>query len=265
MTTHALVTGASAGLGTHFAEALAKEGKAVVLVARRQDRLDAIAADLTHRFGTVATAIVMDLSTAEAPRRLFGELQDRGIAIDTLVNNAGFGMRGGFTSIDLTRQCEMVDLNCRTLMALCHLALPDMIARKNGAILNLASVAAFLPGPYMSTYYATKAFVLSLSQALHEEVKDKGVRVTALCPGPTDTEFAEVAGLSNSKLFQANVADAASVVKEGMAALKSNQAIALPGLMNRMMVAGLRFAPRGFARRTAMHLQKARGDGSGVE
>lgn len=259
MTAHALVTGASAGLGTLFAEALAKDGKPVVIVARRQDRLAAIAADMHNRYGVTVVPIAMDLATPDAPDALFADLARRGIVIDTLINNAGFGARGAFDEIDLASQCEMVDLNCRTLMALCHLALPSMIARGNGAILNLASVAAFLPGPYMSTYYATKAFVLSLSQALHEEVKDKGVRVSALCPGPTATEFASVAGLGNSKLFQTNVADAATVVRDGMDALKANRAVAVSGLANRLMVAGLRLAPRGFARRTAMRLQKARG------
>ncbi|RVT40940.1 SDR family NAD(P)-dependent oxidoreductase [Sphingobium algorifonticola] len=259
MPPHALVTGASAGLGTLFCEALARQGKPLVIVARREERLAAVAADLRQRFGVTVVPIAMDLASADAPVTLFARLAEQDIIIDTLINNAGFGARGAFDAIDLSVQTEMVDLNCRGLMALCHLALPGMIARGDGAILNLASVAAFLPGPYMSTYYATKAFVLSLSQALHEEVKHKGVRVSALCPGPTETEFAAVAGLGNSKLFATNVANAADVVRDGMAALQANRAVAVSGLSNRIAVAALRFAPRGFARRTAMRLQKARG------
>ncbi|GLI99182.1 SDR family oxidoreductase [Sphingobium sp. BS19] len=259
MLPYALVTGASAGLGTLFAEALAAEGRPLVIVARRRDRLDAIAADLRSRFGTQVLPIALDLAAADAPEMLFAQLEQQGIVIDTLINNAGFGARGAFAELDLTMQSEMVDLNCRTLMALCHRALPAMIAQKNGAILNLASVAGFLPGPYMSTYYATKAFVLSLSQALHEEVKDRGVRVSALCPGPTDTEFAAVAGLTNSRLFQMNVSTAKDVVRDGMAALRDNKAVAVAGLSNKLMVAGLRFIPRGLARGMAARLQKGRG------
>lgn len=258
MAPYALVTGASAGLGTLFAHALAREGRSLVLVARRAERLDSIATEIRAAHTVTVKTIAMDLSAAHAPESLFSILENDGILIDTLINNAGFGARGAFIDIDLAMQAEMVDLNCRTVMALCHRALPAMIERGDGAILNLASVAAFLPGPYMSTYYATKAFVLSLSQALHEEVKDKGVRVCALCPGPTNTEFASVAGLTNSSLFKVNVADAATVVQDGMAALRANKAVEVSGLSNKLLIAALRLAPRSLARRIAMRVQKGR-------
>ncbi|MCJ8157682.1 SDR family oxidoreductase [Sphingomonas sp. LaA6.9] len=254
----ALITGASAGLGVHFAENLAAARRDLLLVARRADRLDALAARLRAEHGITVDVIAIDLSAPDAPRALIDQAHVRGLSITMLINNAGFGARGAFDELDLARQAEMIDLNCRALMALCHLVLPGMIARGQGEILNVASTAAFQPGPWMAVYYATKAFVLSFSEALHEEVKDKGVRVSALCPGPTRTEFADVADMSDSELFKRFASDANAVARDGLAALRANRAVKVSGVLNAVMAGSIRFTPRGLARRIAGSLQKAR-------
>lgn len=254
----AVITGASAGIGVHFAENLAAARRDLLLVARRADRLDALAARLRAEHGITVDVIAIDLSAPDAPRALIDQAHARGLSITMLINNAGFGARGAFDGLDLARQAEMIDLNCRALMALCHLVLPGMIARGQGEILNVASTAAFQPGPWMAVYYATKAFVLSFSEALHEEVKDKGVRVSALCPGPTRTEFADVADMSDSELFKRFASDANAVAREGLAALRANRAVKVSGVLNAVMAGSIRFTPRGLARRIAGSLQKAR-------
>lgn len=254
----AVITGASAGLGVHFAENLAAARRDLLLVARRADRLDALAARLRAEHGITVDVIAIDLSAPDAPRALIDQAHARGLSITMLINNAGFGARGAFDGLDLARQAEMIDLNCRALMALCHLVLPGMIARGQGEILNVASTAAFQPGPWMAVYYATKAFVLSFSEALHEEVKDKGVRVSALCPGPTRTEFADVADMSDSELFKRFASDANAVARDGLAALRANRAVKVSGVLNAVMAGSIRFTPRGLARRIAGSLQKAR-------
>ena len=210
----ALITGASAGLGVDFARQLSAQGKQLVLVARRRDRLDALAAELGN-----TRAVEMDLSEAGAADRLMADLAAHGEQADLLVNNAGFGLTGRFAELDGRRQRQMIDLNCGALIELAHAVLPAMIERKQGRILNVASTAAFQPGPGMAVYFATKAFVLSFSEALHEEVKRHGVTVSALCPGPTATEFGEVAGFGQSNLLDKVAADSASVVRAGLAGL----------------------------------------------
>ena len=254
-----LVTGASSGLGARFALACAAEGQDVVLVARRADRLAQLARTIEERHRVAAHVVTTDLATAGAPNKLMAELGRRGIAVDTLVNNAGFGARGAFSEIDRALQARMIDLNCRALMELCHAVLPAMVARGSGGILNVASTAAFQPGPWMTVYYATKAFVLSFSEGLHEEVKTQGVRVSALCPGPTRTEFAEVADMADSTLFKRFASDPDAVVKDGLRALKANKAVEVSGAMNSLMAGSIRFTPRGLARSLAGSLQKARG------
>ena len=257
--TTALITGASAGLGEGFARSLAAEGHDLILTARRADRLETLAAELRAAHGVTVTILVADLGQPEAPAKLLADIAAAGLTIDTLINNAGFGARGGVAELDGAVQLGMIDLNCRALVALAQGVLPQMIARRSGAILNLASVASFQPGPWMAVYYASKAFVLSFSEALHEEVKDKGVRVAALCPGPTRTEFADVAGLGETPLFTRLASDPDAVVRDGLAALRANQAVKVSGVMNLMMTEGIRFTPRALARRIAGSLQKARG------
>jgi short-subunit dehydrogenase len=256
--TTALITGASAGLGTHFALALAKEKHDLILVARREERLEQLAALVRERYGVAAHVFAADLAKKNAVARLAEAVAAQGLAVDLLINNAGFGARGAFAEIDRAVQARMIDVNCRALTELCHAFLPAMLERRSGAILNVASTAAFQPGPWMAVYYASKAFVLSFSEALHEEVKDRGVRVSALCPGPTRTEFADVAGNADSDLFRRFAGPPEKVVADGLKALRANCAVMVSGAANKIMAGSIRFAPRSVARRIAASLQKAR-------
>ena len=247
----ALITGASAGLGVDFARQLSAKGKRLVLVARRKDRLDALAAELGN-----ARAVEMDLGEAGAADRLMADLAAHGEQVELLVNNAGFGLTGRFAELDGQRQRQMIDLNCGALVELAHAVLPGMIERKSGAILNVASTAAFQPGPGMAVYFATKAFVLSFSEALHEEVKGQGIKVSALCPGPTATEFGQVAGFSPSNPSSKLAAASAPVVQAGIEGLQRNEAIVVPGMMNKATAQAHRFFPRAMVRRAVGRLKK---------
>jgi len=242
----ALITGASAGLGADFARQLAAEGRRLVLVARRKDRLDALVAELGN-----ARAFELDLSETGAAGRLMADLAAHGEQVELLVNNAGFGLSGRFATLDGERQRQMIDLNCGALTELAHAVLPAMIERGSGAILNVASTAAFQPGPGMAVYFATKAFVLSFSEALHEEVKQYGVVVSALCPGPTATEFGEVAGFGASNLLDKIAADSASVVRAGLAGVAKGKAVIIPGVMNKSTAQAHRLFPRSWVRKAA--------------
>ena len=254
----ALITGASAGLGDGFARALAGDGHDLILTARRIDRLDALAAELRAAHGVAVHVFAADLARPDAPDELLAEIAAAGLPVDLLVNNAGYGARGDFAELDLPEQLGIVDLNCRALVALAHGVLPQMLARGSGGILNIASTAAFQPGPWMAVYYASKAFVLSFSEALHEEVRDKGVRVTALCPGPTRTEFADRAGMGDMAAFNSMSSDADVVVRDGLAAIRANAAVKVSGTMNTIMADAVRFTPRMVARKIAGSLQNAR-------
>ena len=242
----ALITGASAGLGVEFARQLSKRGHRLVLVARRKERLDALARELGN-----ARAVAIDLSVTGSANQLIADVESAGEQVDILINNAGFGLRGHFAEQDPSRLRQMIDLNCGTLTELCRAVLPQMIERRSGAILNVASTAAFQPGPGMAVYYATKAFVLSLSEALHEEAKPHGVRVTALCPGPTRTEFGDVAGFSESAALMRVSMDAEPVVRKGLKALDANDAVVITGALNRAVAFSTRLAPRAIARKVA--------------
>ena len=242
----ALITGASAGLGVDFARQLSAEGRRLVLVARRKDRIDALAAELGS-----ARAVDLDLSLPGAVDRLMADLAVHDEQVAVLVNNAGFGLTGRFAELDGKQQRQMIDVNCGALTELAHAVLPAMIERKSGAILNVASTAAFQPGPGMAVYFATKAFVLSFSEALHEEVRRHGVTVSALCPGPTATEFGDVAGFRASSASSKLAADSAPVVAAGLAGLKRNRAIVVPGLLNKATAQAHRFFPRAWVRRIA--------------
>src|ERR671913_849329 len=206
----ALITGASAGLGEEFARQLAAKGHRLVLVARRKARLEALAAELGN-----ARAVEMDLSQTGAIALLMANIAKHGETVGLLINNAGFGLTGRFAELEGLRQREMIDLNCGALTELAHAVLPGMIERRRGGILNVASTAAFQPGPGMAVYFATKAFVLSFSEALHDEVKRHSVKVSCLCPGPTRTEFRSVSGFDPKGRLGKMSADAASVVRAG--------------------------------------------------
>lgn len=246
----ALITGASAGLGVEFARQLSSKGHRLVLAARRRDRLDALVAELGN-----ARAIEIDLSEPGATAALMSDLREAGDQVDLLVNNAGFGLRGPFAELDAARQREMIDLNCGALTELCRAVAPAMLERRSGAILNVASTAAFQPGPWMAVYFATKAYVLSFTEALHEELKPHGVKVSALCPGPTRTEFGAVAGIQSLGQFDRLSMEAGPVVRAGLEGLENNRAVVIPGTTNRIGAWSTRFAPRSFVRRVAGSLK----------
>ena len=183
--------------------------------------------------------------------KLLADVGANGETVDLLVNNAGFGLIGRFAELDAKLERQMIDLNVGALTDLCRAVAPGMIERKSGAILNVASTAAFQPGPKMAVYFATKAFVLSLSEALHEELKPRGIKVSCLCPGPTRTEFGEVAGFGGSGTFDRVAMDAPAVVAAGLRGLDRNRAVVVPGLVNKTVAASTRFAPRSVVRRIA--------------
>jgi len=239
-----LITGASAGLGAEFARQCAKRGEPLVLVARRRGRLEALATEI----GGAPLILVSDLAKAGAAASLIAEIEAEGLSVGTLINNAGFGLAGRFADRPLDRQVEMIDLNIRTLVELCHLVLPGMRERGAGAILNVASTAAFQPGPNMAVYYASKAFVLSFTEALHHELKGTGIRVSALCPGPTESEFSEVAD-SHSPTLERMKGPADAVVRAGLEGLDRNKAVVVPGWKNKVTSQASRFLPRATMRR----------------
>jgi uncharacterized protein len=255
----ALVTGASAGLGARFALALAARGYDLVLTARREDRLTELAAAIQARHDVQVAVIASDLAAPDGASRLIEEIGFRGLAVNLLINNAGFGAQGEFAALDRATLVRMVELNCRALMELCHAVLPGMLQMRSGAILNVASTAAFQPGPWMAVYYASKAFVLSFSEALHEEVRKQGVAVAALCPGPTRTEFFDVANVNDESMLKRLAADPDKVVRDGLKAIDGNHAVKISGAMNAALATGIRFTPRWLARRIAGSLQQARG------
>jgi len=254
----ALVTGASAGLGTGFARALAAQGHDLILTARRVDRLDALAVELRATHGVTVTTIAADLADPAGAAGLIAEIGKRGLAVNTLINNAGFGANGPVAEVERGKLTGMIDVNCRSLVELCHAVLPGMIQMRSGGILNIASTAAFQPGPFMAVYYASKAFVLSFSEALHEEVRAHGVHVAALCPGPTRTEFFDVAGAKDDFVLRRLAADPDKVIADGLAALAANRAVKVSGVGNAMMAASTRFTPRWILRRVVAGIQKGR-------
>jgi short-subunit dehydrogenase len=239
-----LITGASAGLGAEFARQCAARGEELALVARRRDRMEALAAELGGKVHIFAA----DLAKEGAAAGLIAELEAEGLSVGTLINNAGFGLGGPFADRPLGRLSEMIDLNCRTLTELCHLVLPAMRARGQGAILNVASTAAFQPGPNMAVYYASKAYVLSFTEALHHELKGTGIRVSALCPGPTHSEFSDVAD-SHSPTLERMKMPAAPVVEAGLDGLDRNKAVVIPGFRNKVGAQMSRVLPRATMRR----------------
>lgn len=240
----AIITGASAGIGREFARLCARDGFDVALIARSQPELESLASEIRNSTGRKAWVLAKDLSLASAPAEIFQQVSGLGVPIDVLINNAGFGLLGRFWELDDSQQVNMIQLNITALTHLTRLFLPGMIERRGGRILNVASTAAFQPGPLMSVYYASKAYVVSFSEAVHNECRDSGVTVTCLCPGPTRTEFQKRAGASTAKLFNSGrVMDAATVARIGVAAMKAGKPLSIPGRMNAAMAFLTRFAP----------------------
>ena len=245
----ALITGASAGIGQGFAKELAKRGYDVVLVARRKDRLDQLAADIAANGDATADVLAADLAAEDGVALV--EQRLRSGDIDVLVNNAGFGTVGEFGDLPLDKELEELDVNVRALMRLTHAALSSMLPRKRGSIVNVASTAAFQAIPYNATYAATKAFVLHFSEAVHEEAKPHGVTVTCVCPGPVKTEFQEVAGMGDVRIPAMAWDSVDTVVKTALSAMRSGRAIAIPGTLNTLSAVGTRMVPRFLTRRIA--------------
>jgi len=239
----ALVTGASSGIGLDLAKLLAARGHHLVLVARNRDALEALASHCASRFRVNASVIVKDLSDPAAPQQIADQLDQKSTTIDILVNNAGFGIHGPFADTDPAAQRALIQVNITSLTELTRLLLPAMIRRRHGRILNVASTAAYVPGPFMSTYYASKAYVLSYSVALARELRPLGVTVTALCPGPTRTAFGQRAGMRDARLFRLATMDSHTVAEAGYRALMTGKTIAIPGLLNQLGAALSRLTP----------------------
>jgi short-subunit dehydrogenase len=255
----ALVTGASGGIGLELARLFAAGGYDLVLVARSAGRLEELAGELRTHGGAVRV-LVKDLARPDSPEEVFRELETAGVGVDVLVNNAGFATFGPFAETDLGKELEELQLNVVTLTHLTKRFLPGMLARRRGGVLNVASTAGFQPGPLMAVYYASKAYVLSFSEALAEEVAGTGLAVTALCPGPTETGFQSRAGLEGSKLFSGllQVADAPSVARAGYEGFRAGKRIVTPGLLNKVVVQSLRISPRFLITKAAKKMQERR-------
>jgi short-subunit dehydrogenase len=240
----ALITGASGGIGKELACLFAQHGHRLVLVARDGQRLAELADSLRTQHGTETTVLARDLAAPSAAEELYSTLAGTGVQIDILVNNAGFALYGPFAETDLQVEVEMLQLNVVTLTRLSKLFLPGMIERRSGRIMNVASTASFAPLPFAGVYGATKAYVLSFSEALAEELRGTGVTVTALCPGATATGFAQRAGMTATKLFRSGTLSAKSVAEAGYRALMRGQTTVVTGPSYKLLVQSIRFSPR---------------------
>ncbi|TAK53093.1 MAG: SDR family oxidoreductase [Bacteroidetes bacterium] len=255
-----LITGGSSGIGFALAKAFAHRGYKLVLVARDGGKLDKSAKELRDLFGVPCETIVLDLSLVDSPETLHKRLHAEGILIDVLVNNAGFGTWGNFWEIDSVRSQQEMQLNMVTLALLTKRIANEMIQRGNGKILNVASTASYQPGPMMAIYYATKAFVVSFSEALSKELDGTGVTVTVVCPGPTETKFQRHAGMAKMHLLKKIfMMDADTVAEKAYRGLMKGKRVVIPGLMNKMTVFSVRFLPKAFILAVVSFLHKRRG------
>ena len=252
----ALVTGASAGIGVDLAECFAKDGYDLILAARSAPALGEVAERLGKTYGVKATPIAVDLGTAGGGARLAGEIAQRGLKVDVLVNNAGFGHAQPFDAAPIETQLGQIDLNIRALVELTHIYWKGMLANKRGGVLNVASTAAFQPGPFMAVYYASKAFVLSFSEALWEEASGTGVHVSCLCPGATKSKFRERAGTDKVKLTQGREAMASMpVARMGVAAFHANRRVKVTGASNAFTAGLVKYLPRTTVLKLVRNLQ----------
>lgn len=252
----ALVTGASAGLGRELARLFAADHAALVLVARRRDRLEELAGELRAAGATAVHVVPEDLTDPAAPERIEAAVREAGLEVETLVNNAGFGSNGAFAELDGERELAMVQVNITALVDLTRRFLPGMVARGRGRVLNLGSTAGFQPGPYMATYYATKAFVNSFTEAIAYELRGTGVTATVSCPGATATEFGDVAGNGRSALFKMGAADATTVAREAYAAMNAGRPRVVHGLANAVTTQVVRMSPRAAVLATVARLNR---------
>jgi short-subunit dehydrogenase len=256
----ALITGASTGIGYALSRCFAADRHNVVLVARHEQRLRQVAEDLSREFGISAQALVADLGKPDAAQMIADEIRTDGLRIDYLVNNAGFGLGGKFAETDLGVELEMIQVNMVALVQLTKLFLPGMLTQKSGKIMNVASTAAFQPGPLMAVYYASKAFVLSFTEAIANELSGTGVTVTALCPGPTASEFQARARIENTRLVKGKLMgfmSSEAVARIGYQGFMRGKRIVIPGLMNKIGVQGVRVSPRRVVTQVARLLQES--------
>jgi uncharacterized protein len=257
--TTALITGASSGIGEAFAHQLAAQGFDLVLVARSEDKLVTLARQLTEQHSRRVEVLPADLTHAGSAARVRAATDALGMDVDLLINNAGFGTVGSFHKLDAGRERDEVLLNAAAVVDLTHAFLPAMLERGRGGIINVASMAAFQPLPYMSVYAATKAFVLAFSQGIRGEVRGQGIKVLAVCPGPVDTPFFEATGSSRlrSTVPKATMMTADAVVREGLKAFRAGRSVVVPGMANKLLAAGTRFVPRdALALMTAMAMRR---------
>jgi hypothetical protein len=251
----ALITGASSGIGYELAKLFAADGWSLVLAARGEDKLKALADELRSRHNIAVEVVPIDLSQPGAAEKLFAAATAGGQPITGLVNNAGFGLYGPYASNDVTQIEDLIQVNVASLAALTRLALPEMVIRRGGYILNVASAAGFQPGPLMAVYFASKAFVLHLSEAIAEEMAAAGIHVTALCPGPVHTDFARRASMEDVQMFKGSILRAEDVARDGYRGLMRGKRIVIPGVKYKVLLFAGRFAPRALLTKIAMRMQ----------
>lgn len=251
-----LITGASSGIGLELARLFARDGYDLVLVARSVDKLDRLGAELERKHGIRSRSVGADLAAPDAPGAIVETLRQTAVRVDVLVNNAGFGIYGPFATTELRSALDLLQVNVIALTHLTRLLVPEMLARRAGRILNVASTAGFQPSPFLAVYAASKAYVLSFSEALGEELAGTGVTVTTLCPGPTVTGFQARAGMEGVRLFRsALLMDAAPVARAGYDGLMRGRRLVVPGVGNKLLMESVRFAPRRWVTKIARMMQ----------
>lgn len=239
-----LITGVSGGIGKELADRFAKGGHNIVLVARSEGKILDLAQEYQNKYGIQATVIAKDVAAPGVPEEIFNELKEKKIVVDYLINNAGFGLFGTFMETDMEQEINMIDINIKSLTVMTKLFLPDMIKRGHGGVMNVASLVGFFPGPMMSVYYATKAYVLSFTEALENEVSGTGVTVTALCPGLTSTGFVDRSGMGASKMVRGTIMEAGQVAEGGYRGFLRGKTLIMPGARNRFIAFMPRLLPR---------------------
>lgn len=254
-----LVTGASSGIGLELATCFAKDKSRLILVARREQELQQLATQLEKLHGVPAIVIPMDLAHGTAAADLEAELRNRSLSVDVLVNNAGFGALGKFADLPMDRQMKMLQLNVIALTELTRRLLPAMVAANRGGVLNVGSVAAFQAGPNMAVYYATKAYVLSFTEALAEELSETRLSISCLCPGATKTEFGEDSGMAKLDMFSKNVMPAADVARAGYEGFRKGETIVVPGVVNNLIACSSKITPRFVSRKLVKRMQRVDG------
>jgi short-subunit dehydrogenase len=254
-----LVTGASTGIGNEFSRLLAQDGYNLVLIARNEEKLKKLSTELEEKYNIFAKVIVKDLSFPNSPLEIFKETKEQELNISVLINNAGYGSFGEFFDSKIENEINMLQVNVLSLTYLTYLYGREMIKLGGGKILNVASTAAFQPGPLMAVYYASKAYVLHFSEALSNELGNKGIIVTTLCPGPTRTNFQERADMEESKLINGRqIMDAAFVAYEGYKGMKAGRTLVIPGIQNKVMSFGVKFLPRRIVTKLVRSIQESR-------